>query len=114
MRPRSQARSRLRALYAAGPGGAVEDDAAETGDAGEEDAVVVGAYLPIPSETFIEELSQKLQIHPISVYWLLQEIRAAGARCKPEEQRLLEDRLSVLVLRLLGHRWPTQIAAGRR
>ena len=35
-----------------------------------------------------------------------------GVRCKPEELRLLEDRLSVLVLRLLGHRWPRQIEAG--
>src|SRR5205814_1195497 len=60
----------------------------------------------------LEELSVKLEIHPISVYWLLEELRVAGARCRPEELRLLEDRLSVLVLQLLGHRWPRQIAAG--
>ena len=60
----------------------------------------------------IQELSVKLQIHPISVYWLLEELRAEGVRCKPEEQRLLEDRLTVIVLRLLGHRWPKQIEAG--
>ena len=71
-----------------------------------------GTEVPIPAETFLEELSQKLQIHPISVYWLLEELRAEGVRCKPEELRLLEDRLSVLVLRLLGHRWPRQIEAG--
>ncbi|MGH2387875.1 MAG: hypothetical protein ACRDIE_06680, partial [Chloroflexota bacterium] len=85
---------------------------AEETSAGEGVATTVGTYLPIPTETFLEELSQKLQIHPISVYWLLQEIRAEGARCKPEEQRLLEDRLSVLILRLLGYRWPKQIEAG--
>ena len=106
-------KARLRALYEAGPGAPTADDAAD--DAGGEDDAeipVAGAYLPIPTETFLEELSQRLQIHPISVYWLLQEIRAEGARCKPEEQRLLEDRLSVLVLRLLGHRWPKQLEAG--
>ena len=53
-----------------------------------------------------------MQFHPISVYWLLEELKAEGARCKPEEQRLLEDRLSVLILRLLGHRWPKQLEAG--
>lgn len=68
--------------------------------------------LPVPTESLIEELSQTAQIHPVSVYWLLQEIRAEGARCKPEEQRLLEDRLTVVVLRLLGYRWPKQIEAG--
>ncbi len=67
---------------------------------------------PIPTETFLEELSQKLRVHPISVYWLLEELRAEGACCKPEELRLLEDRLSVLTLRLLGHRWPRQIEGG--
>ena len=34
-----------------------------------------------------------------------------GVRCKSEEKRLSEDRLSVLVLRLLGHRWPKQLEA---
>jgi hypothetical protein len=103
-------KARLRSLYAAGPG-AVETERDEGLESGEDDAVA-GAYLPIPTETYLEELSLKLQIHPISVYWLLQEIRAEGARCKPEEQRLLEDRLSVIVLRLLGHRWPKQLEAG--
>ncbi|MCC6629586.1 MAG: hypothetical protein IT340_19580 [Chloroflexi bacterium] len=111
-------RERLRELYEAGPGvrengNEATDDAAvgEAGGDGDE-AAVVGAQVPIPPETFLEELSLKLQIHPISVYWLLEELRAEGARSKPEEQRLLEDRLSVLVLSLLGHRWPKQLEAG--
>ncbi|KPV54872.1 hypothetical protein SE17_01110 [Kouleothrix aurantiaca] len=107
-------KARLRKLYEDGPG-AKDDGADENGDAeGSEDTegAVSGAHIPIPTETFLEELSVKMQIHPISVYWLLEELRAEGARCKPEEQRLLEDRLSVLVLRLLGHRWPRQIEAG--
>lgn len=68
---------------------------------------------PIPTETFLEELSIKLQIHPISVYWLLKEgIEQEGWRCPPEEKRLTEDRFTVTVLRLLGHRWPAQIETG--
>ena len=67
----------------------------------------------IPPETFLEELSQKLEIHPISVYWLLKEgIEKEGWRCRPEEQRITADRLTVTILRLLGHRWPKQIEAG--
>ena len=73
----------------------------------------LGARIPIPAETFVEELSGKLEIHPISVYWLLKEGRETdGWRCPPEEKRLMEDRLTVLVLRLLGHRWPRQVEAG--
>ena len=105
-------KARLRVLYEAGPG-AKEDEEAVESNAGSEDNegadAVAGAHIPIPTETFLEELSVKMQIHPISIYWLLEELRAEGARCKPEEQRLLEDRLSVLVLRLLSHRWPKQI-----
>jgi N-6 DNA Methylase len=69
----------LRALYQAGPGAKVEDeeDAAEgdENDEEEHEAAVSGARIPIPTETLIEELSQKLELHPISVYWLLKELR---------------------------------------
>jgi hypothetical protein len=109
-------KAKLRALYEAGPGATTNDDEAASGtEYGEDDegeGAVSGAHIPIPTETFLEELSVKMQIHPISIYWLLEELRREGARCKPEEQRLLEDRLSVIVLRLLGHRWPKQIEAG--
>jgi hypothetical protein len=110
-------KARLRALYEAGPGASsADDEEPDTTDNGQrttdDDEAVSGAHIPIPTETFLEELSVKMQLHPISVYWLLEELRAEGAHCKPEEQRLLEDRLSVLILRLLGHRWPKQIEAG--
>ncbi|RRR74016.1 MAG: BREX-1 system adenine-specific DNA-methyltransferase PglX [Candidatus Viridilinea halotolerans] len=102
-------KARLRALYEAGPGAAT--DTTDTTDSeDEEEVAVVGAHIPIPTETFLEELSVKMELHPISVYWLLEELRAEGARCKPEERRTLEDRLSVLVLRMLGHRWPAELA----
>ena len=107
-------KANLRTLYEAGPGTkSVEQEATDEAtedDAGEEE-IASGAHISIPTETFLEELSVKMQLHPISIYWLLEELRAEGVRCKPEEQRLLEDRLSVLVLRLLGHRWPKQIEA---
>jgi hypothetical protein len=104
---------RLRALYEAGPGGAAhEDDQAPGDDEDEEEseAAVSGARIPIPTESFLEELSQKLEIHPISVYWLLRELREKeGALSKPELVRIVEDYVSVNVLRLLGHQWPREI-----
>lgn len=104
---------KLRALYEAGPGARAEadEDAAETDDDEEEDeAATSGARIPIPTETFLEELSQELEIHPISVYWLLRELREKdGVVSKPELVRFVEDYLSVTVLRLLGHQWPREI-----
>jgi len=112
----SDLKRRLAALYEAGPGGKVDEDedSADTDgeDEDEGDAAVSGARIPIPAETFLEELSQKLEIHPISVYWLLRELRETdGVVCKPELVRFVEDYVSVVVLRLLGHRWPRQIEA---
>lgn len=104
---------KLRALYEAGPGAKAEADegAAEADDDEEEDeAATSGARIPIPTETFLEELSQKLEIHPISVYWLLRELRNNdGVVSKPELVRFVEDYLSVTVLRLLGHQWPREV-----
>ena len=75
--------------------------------------LLYGARIPIPTETFLEELSQKLEIHPISVYWLLKEgIEQEGWRCLPEERRLAAERVTVMILRLLGHQWPTQDRRG--
>lgn len=110
-------RERLRTLYEVGPGVREEVDDTD-GDATDDDQeeneqVAVGARIPIPAETFLEELSQKIKIHPISVYWLLVEgIKQEGWRCLPEEQRLKKDCITVLILRLLGHRWPKQIESG--
>jgi hypothetical protein len=112
-------KSRLRALYVAGPGTRVEDEAAEEhakigsngNDEDDEDeaAIALGARIPIPAETFLEELSQKLEVHPISVYWLLEEMRREeGLVCPPEMKRQIEDYASVSLLRILGFRWPEQ------
>ncbi|EJG07277.1 hypothetical protein Metli_1322 [Methanofollis liminatans DSM 4140] len=105
-------KANLRTLYEGGPGAKIEIEDDSTSGDGEEEAVA-GAYIPIPAETFLEELSQKLQVHPISVYWLLKEgIEEECWRCIPEERRITEDRFTVMVLRMLGHRWPKQIEAG--
>lgn len=107
---------RLRALYEAGLGATVDEDekdVATTDDDEDTETVAVGARIPIPAETFLEELSQRLEVHPISVYWLLKEgIETEGWRCLPEERRLWADRVTVTVLRLLGHHWPKQIESG--
>ncbi len=105
-------KANLRAFYEAGPGAknVEQEENNEISEESEnEDEIASGAHIPIPTETFLEELSVKMQLHPISIYWLLEELKAEGVRCKPEELRLLEDRLSVLVLQLLGHRWPRQL-----
>ena len=106
-------KQKLHSFYEAGPGGDAEEE--EIGPAGDEDEEesLAGARIPIPAETFLEELSQKLEIHPISVYWLLKEgIEKEGWRCIPEEQRFVTDQFTVTILRLLGHRWPRQVEAG--
>ncbi len=108
-------RNKLLSLYEAGPGAKEESNWSESGDSREdfEEQTAAGALIPIPTETFLEELSQKMNIHPISIYWLLKEgIEENGWRCLPEEKRILEDRFTVLVLKLLGHRWPAQIEQG--
>ncbi len=110
-------KSELQNLYESGPGTKSTHDYDETYDSevgnDTEVELALGENESAPIETFLEELSVKMQLHPISVYWLLEELKAEGARCKPEELRLLEDRLSVLVLHLLGHRWPKQLEEGK-
>jgi len=97
--------------YLAGPGADFEENN-QTKLEDEEEKIISG-YIPIPSETFIEELSHKLKIHPISVYWLLNEgIEKEGWRCLPEEQSMIEDRCTLILLQLLGYRWPKQIERG--
>lgn len=111
-------RATLCELFENGPGAQPihdEGDPEEVEDEEDdgEEAESIGAYVSIPAETFLDELSQKLELHPISVFWLLKEgIEQEGWRCLPEEKRLTEDRFTVLVLRMLGHRWPKQIEDG--
>lgn len=107
----ARVKAKLKTLYEAGPG--AKETELERAPAGndDEEEIASGAHISIPTETFLEELSVKMELHPISIYWLLEELRAEEVRCRPEEKRLLEDRLSVQVLHLLGYRWPRQLDA---
>jgi hypothetical protein len=105
-------RKHLCALFRAGPGAGIESDETVLGEIEENDDTM-RSRIPIPTETFLEGLSQQLKIHPFSIYWLLKEgIEQEGWRCLPEERRVTADRFTVTILRLLGHRWPRQIEAG--
>jgi Eco57I restriction-modification methylase len=104
-------KARLRRLYEAGRGAKTDDDEPPAAGDDDEAVEVLGARIPIPTETFLEELSQKLELHPISVYWLLEELRERdGVVSPPLAKRELEDYVSVTLLRLLGYRWPEQDA----
>src|SRR5207248_5380983 len=106
-------KAKLQTFYESGLGAKNIHDYDETDDNeisnDTEVEMALGEDSSSPTETFLEELSVKMQLHPISVYWLLEELQAEGVRCKPEELQRLEDRLSVLILRLLGHRWPKEL-----
>ena len=88
-----------------------ERDEEEVGEADEDgDDADTFVRLPIPVETDLERLSKEMGIHPVSIYLLLREgIETEGWRCLPDESRLTKDQFSILVLRLLGHRWPKQL-----
>lgn len=100
-------KTRLRHAYQSGPGMTeqTELDSSDSEDEeGEEE--VLGAQIPIPAETFIEELSHSLEIHPISVYCLLREMQdQEGLVSPPLMKQAMEDYASVSVVRLLGYRW---------
>ncbi|GAI69580.1 unnamed protein product, partial [marine sediment metagenome] len=105
----------LRSLYISGPGVKVEincvepDGTKEKGNAEES----MGAYIPIPTETFVEEFAQNLKVHPISIYWLLREIREKEKiACPSELKRYAEDYVTVIILCMLGYQWPKQVEAG--
>lgn len=101
----NELKNKLCLLYELGPGSLLEEfvDKEESETSGR----------PIPYETYLEELSARLGTHPISTYWLLTEgINQQGWRCLSEEKRFIEDRFTVIVLHLLGHRWPRQIKVG--
>jgi hypothetical protein len=108
-------KARLHELFEHGTGvtEVLEENEPSLSENDDEESLPIGARIPIPPETFLEELSQKMEIHPISIYWILKEgIEKEGWRCFPEEKRNTEDLFTVMVLGLLGHRWPKQIEAG--
>jgi len=84
-------------------------DGCPTDDKNENIGPIISGISQQP-ETSIEQFSKELKHHPISIYWLLKKgIEKEGWRCIPEEKHYIEDLFTVMVLRLLGHRWPKQI-----
>jgi hypothetical protein len=80
-------------------------------DGEDDDAVELGARIPIPSESLIEELSQQARINPISIYWLLEAMRTQEELVSsPGLKQQIEDYASISILRLLGYRWLEQDA----
>jgi hypothetical protein len=109
-------KSCLRTLYEVGPDVKVEDviegEEKETDSDDKEAETLIGKRIPIPTETFLEELSVKMEIHPISIYWLLKEMREKeGLICWPECKRYVEDYFTIMILQMLGFRWPKQVEA---
>jgi hypothetical protein len=75
---------------------------------------IVKLDVALPAESSIETCAGDFQIHPLSIYLIVTEgIDREGWRCPAEERRFTEDRFTVQVLRLLGHRWPKQLESGR-
>ena len=103
-------KARLRALYEAGPGAKVEAEAPPAKGDDEEDGAALGARIPIPTETFLEELAVKIGLHPISVHWLLEELKAEGVVSPPLRKAELEEYIDITLVRMLGYRWPEQDA----
>jgi len=94
-------KDQLKTRYEAGPNAQVVEEVENNGPK--------SARSHIPTETFLEELSVTLQIHPVSVYSLLEEMRREDGLVSPVLMRdALEDFASVSLLRLLGYRWPEQ------
>jgi len=105
----AQLKRRLKYLYESGGGATPDESLCESAVEVEESDEPSGGSRGIPSETFLEELSRNLRVHPISLYWLLQEMyQEEGLVCPPELKRQMEDYASVSLLRLLGYRWPEQ------
>jgi len=112
----SKIKSRLRKLYEVGPRAVLEDFIEEkdivASNNENEPETLFSNRIPIPTETFLEELSVKMEVHPISIYWLLKELREKeNVVCWPECRRHAEDFFTVVLLRMLGFRWPKQVEA---
>jgi len=84
----------------------------DSNESEEEESDEERGILPPPAESLIEEIGRKLSANPLLIRQVLaSQVWDRAWRCPLEDQRLTEDRFTVLVLRFLGHRWPKQIEA---
>ena len=51
-----------------------------------------------------------MELHPISVYWLLEELRVEGVVSPPLRKAEIEEYIDITLVRMLGYRWPEQDA----
>ncbi len=110
------AREALRELYMASSVGVSEHDN-DGGDetSADEEAVpgTAGDQVPLPQECTLEVLADRLRIHPVSVYWLLCELREREAPTfNARIREFVAEHVAVLVLRAIGHRWPCDVELG--
>ena len=87
-----------------------DDNESETENNESED---LGNGVVIPPELFLEYLANQLKTNPRSLFDLLKHwIETEGLRCRHEEFELCRDRLTYIILRAFGHRWPSHFALG--
>ncbi len=100
-------RALLSQLYQAGPtldsNLRVDETSNDDIDSDDEEESESLSGIPIPPETFTEELAAKTRVHPLSVVSIaLPSILARDWKCETEEARIACDVLSVHTLKLLG------------
>jgi len=104
----------LKRLYEAGPANGIavdgDDEADYNTDSDDEDETSDSlSGIPIPPETFLEELAAKTRLHPLSVASIiLPPILSRKWRCAAEEARIIRNMISVQILWLFGFRWTHQ------
>jgi hypothetical protein len=85
----------------------VDGTADDAGDEGE----VIDTFQPVlvPSEGLIEKIALRAKIDPLAVYGLIQDGKLRDKWRRPAAMlERLEEYATVIVLGLLGHRWPTE------
>jgi hypothetical protein len=86
----------------------LNDQVGSTAD-GDDDAESVSYCAVLPAESLLESISLSVKAHPFTVLSVLVEgIRLQNWRNDSLAKRIYCDQASVMVLRILGHRWPTE------
>jgi hypothetical protein len=103
----------LKRLFAEGPDSCSEPETTESEDQAADETLDLGARVLIPPQSFLEQLAQRVELHPVSVFSIVNRgIEELGWRCAAEEAKVAANECCFRVLEVLGHRWPSQIEAG--
>ena len=106
-------RTKLRSVYEGTPSTAIDgsENSAEGRKRITEECSEV-THLALPAQNHIEELVQKMETHPISVYYLVKEgIEEEDWKCFTLQYSITCDVFTLKILGLVGHRWPKQMEA---